>query len=310
MKSTTKARIEKSLTRLGVDVACFQQEIEFFGKKLDLLNKTGRYAGLLRRIRVWGDFANFAADVFEVHFAYMFESAGKPLEREVKLIPNSGKSVDFVYKNSNVQLNMELCHFMEGEWIREEQQKDNWQVCLSNAQTDEKRTEKEQLIRLQRKIRGKCTDENNHPIKFPSPSDRQINIIVANISEPLLGMVDEYDCIEIVLGSPYVPRELGHGILGLASRLSPDAPKEFVDAYDKNRYLRERIHGVLFARDVRKSKRYIDSHYKFLFVPNLQLMMEHQYSELRSHFPERLKIFQPKTSGRYSLRHPCINHEV
>jgi len=281
----------KKLAKLGLDMEPYKNECSNFMKKLNFLRKTGKYTRLLSKFYKDNDLSNLISAIFELHFAYMFESNGEKLEYEVNLLRNTNSKVDFVYKSENLQLNMELLYIREQDWIRKEQEKPIFSICLKNDDTDSTKTEKEALIRIQKLILRKCIDKDNHPIKFPKPTTEQMNIIVVNVSKPLLEMLDENDYIELVLGFQFVkPPFISHGIFGLASPLPYDDNKNY---YKKFQFFRERIHGVIFAKDRNESNIYIDSKYEFFFVPNCYLMNDKfLYRKFISCLPFRLQLLK------------------
>jgi len=63
--------------------------------KLDLLAAKGRYGGLLRSIRTSNKKSNFLASLLEVTFANQFETAGVPLDYEVRQEAGQPGTIDF-----------------------------------------------------------------------------------------------------------------------------------------------------------------------------------------------------------------------
>ncbi|MBU1932011.1 helix-turn-helix domain-containing protein [Patescibacteria group bacterium] len=279
----TNKLIAQALLKLDVKTGEFEEKIRNFANKAAYLLNTGRYDYLKKRItKGWTDMEKVAGDTFEIHFAYAFENKQRPLQHEVKLLPNSNSSIDFQYHASlDKVINFELVNIFEREWIRREMDKRHWEIILSSGSQVKRENSCAESIFAQQKIREKVQKEEKCqiiPAKFNIPDRKNVNVIVANVTFVHMGMFDTKDAIEIVLGASYVEPQCRLGMFGLTADLPSDIPEtdpyKLKEAYKLNEIFRDRIHFVLFAWDIHKSKRFIDSQYRYFLVPNPKLVQQ------------------------------------
>lgn len=279
--------VTEALRKMGIRTQEFQKEICLFAEKVDILLNTNRYDYLRKRISIgWTDMEKLAGDAFEIHFSCAFENKQKPLNPAVKLLPDSNSDVDFQYQASSGKvINFELVNIFERQWIRREMDKGDWEISLSSDSQVKKEDPRAESIFVQQKIREKVQRKQNQdivPFKFNVPAPNEINVIVANVTFVRFGHFDKDDCIEVILGSRYVEEPFNRrGIFGMTDDLpcaipDPDLFK-LKEAYQLNEIFCNRIHFVLFAWDIHKSKRFIDSQYQYSFAPNLKLVSQETF---------------------------------
>lgn len=243
---------------LGVDInSGFKDDIESFKEKVVLLSNAGRYNKLIKSLLSSKDRKEFNTYVFEVLFAYDFESKGRPLNYEVKQIQGLGTSIDFLYHAKNgIRMYFELRQVYQkkclADSIKSQLNKKGMYEVIQNGQD-----EQNEIVRLQNLILSKCQDRDGNPIKFRITSQdvNDYNIIAAYVSDLILGMMDKHDCVLTMYGDLAVPDFAQRNIFGLCQHLPDDSPEQFKTYYEKFKHFRETIHGVLFVRNVTHPKR-------------------------------------------------------
>jgi hypothetical protein len=219
--------IKQRLQKFGVtNVEVWDKEISGFCNKINFINKGKKYNKLLKSLKTENDKNNFFSFCFEVHFAYDFEKEGFVLTQHESTIT---KRFDFEFEINSKNYYFELRHLFQSQL-----------------------SEKKELEKVKNAIEEKI-------LKFSDPKSNKYHFIVINISEPIIGNMDKYDCLEIFLGSSALPPPLQHSINGL-----------FHEDIDFANY----IHGVIFAKDINESKRYIDCEYAYFCIYNPKLIDE------------------------------------
>ena len=72
------------------------EEIEGLLNKINFIEDTRKYGRLMKSILLANNKSNFLADVFEVTFAFQFESVKLPLKYEVQQDETDNSSIDFL----------------------------------------------------------------------------------------------------------------------------------------------------------------------------------------------------------------------
>ena len=215
--------------------------------KLDLLEAKGRYGGLLRSVRASNNNWNFLASLLEVTFAHQFETAGVPLDYEVRQEPDQPGTIDFrMTASTGDAVFFELRLLQQDEKttanITEElAEQQEFAVAIDGE------AERDAVVRLQRTILQKVQRKDGTPLKFVQAGDGVVNIVVVGVSDLLLGTVDAWDCVLATYGDSGVPPECRRGVVGLFQ--SPDAtdPAETQARVAAFAHFRSTIHGVLFV---------------------------------------------------------------
>jgi hypothetical protein len=215
--------------------------------KLQILETTGRYAGLLDDLRQANDKGNFLARVFEAVVAFQFETAGLPLAYEVQPLPDQRTSVDFLRttqpgKSVYLELHLLQQDGATGDDISAQLDATGWYKVFKGNE-DEQR----EIVRLQSCILSKVQRRDGTPIKFFQVHADVFNLVVVCISDILLGTVDAFDCLLTLYGDPEVPEHCRNGIFGLFQQDKPEYPQAIHDLAARFAHARSTLHGVVFA---------------------------------------------------------------
>lgn len=154
-----KRLVEDKLKERGKSIKRFDKEISLFHNKFDFLDnllspdKSGRYFSLVKSFKEM----NFNAGngqrrlleiAFAVHFSYAFEKENKQLKSDVKLLDDNNTDIDYQYSENGFVINFELVHSSERDWIKEEENKEIWEIHLTKT-NETKKTPIDQLVRIQ-----------------------------------------------------------------------------------------------------------------------------------------------------------------
>lgn len=274
-KEAVRTKLEKVLTRLGMDTKAWLETISHFLAKVELLAEVNSYNKLLKSLFASNDLSEFNSYVFEVMFAYDFESKQQPLTYEVCQLTSEKTSVDFCYKSNKITILFELRLIQQRSWITEsiskQLEENKFSQTLLNGNDEAHET-----VRLQNLILQKCQNEEGEPIKFYETENGFFNFIVLNISELHLSMIDKADCFLTMYGDSNVPHLYRRGIFGMWQELPENYSEIKKRFYDKFQYFRETIHGVLFVRYVKgsgyMSRMYIDRELEYFAILNNNLL--------------------------------------
>lgn len=274
-KEEVRTKLDKVLTRLGMDTTEWLETISHFRAKLELLSESNSYNTLLKALCSSNDLSEFNSYVFEVMFAYDFESKQQRLAYEVRQLTAENSSVDFCYKLQKINIYFELRLIQQRNWITKtiDNQLEYRQISeiLLNG-----KDESDESVRLQNLILQKCQNENGKPIKFYAKENHFFNFIVINVSELHLGMIDKADCFLTMYGDLNVPHLYRRGVFGMWQDLPENSSEIEKRCYAKFQYFRETIHAVLFVRYVKGSgylnKMYIDRELEYFAILNNNLV--------------------------------------
>lgn len=270
-----KIKLDAVLNRLGMDAKAWSEFVSRFQTKLELLAARGNYKELLKSLFSSNDLSEFNSYVFEVLFAYDFESNNKTLIYEVNQAPSECSSIDFFYHNDNIKIYFELRLIQQRNWIttqiKSQLAVNNFCETLLNGND-----ETDEAIRIQNLILSKCQTSDGKPTKFYTVKDGTLNFIVLNISELHLGMIDKADCFLPMYGDKNIHFLYRRGIFGMWQS-SPLYNSEIEQKlYEKFRHFRETIHGVLFVRYVKGSgyfnNMFIDRELEYFAILNNNIL--------------------------------------
>jgi len=271
-------KLNEALARFSVDTLYWAGIIYSFRQKLEFLFDTTRYNKLLSNLLAQEKMDQFKCYVFEVLFAYDFESKGHKLDYEVKQLSKAQSLIDFCYNLDNYKkLYFELRLINQRNKISESielqlKNSDFFEISLDGED------EKNEIARLQSLILSKCQGKDGNPIKFYDVRKGIYNIIVAYVSELKLGMIDRYDCLLAMYGDPAVASVYRRNVVGLYQKLPQNVPSYAKKYCDKFEHFRQAIHGVLFVknRNGRNNRRYIDLDLEYLLVGNINLLKKQE----------------------------------
>jgi hypothetical protein len=292
-ETENKIKLDEVLCRLGMDTSVWVSHISNFRKKLELLSNSKRYDKLLRTLFSSNDINEFNSYVFEVLFAYDFESNGRELVYEIKQVSESNSSIDFCYSLDNrTKLYFELRLIKQRERITQSMEsqlknRGSYEILLDGSD------ERSETVRLQNLILGKCQDENGKPIKFREAIEEIFNFIVVDVSELHLTMVDEGDCYLAMYGDAGVPVLYRRGVFGLCQQMQKDSEDKENKYYQKFQHFRETIHGAMFVKHVKNgvhlNNLYIDRELEYYLVGNNNLLQEKEFNLIDKELSSFLK---------------------
>ena len=268
--------LAQAMKSSGYDVEGSDPRLVPVISKLELLADRGNFGRLLGDLFACNDRSNLHALLFEAVFAWHFEARGKHLLYEEIQQTSGATTIDFLYTLSeqmHIYLELRLLQQQEAitKLFEEQLRKTDYFGALLNG-PDEQR----EVVRLQRVLLEKVQDRNGDPVKFFSAEPPNYNVLVVDVNQPLLGMVDRYDCTLACYGDEAVPPPCRRDIFGLFQIPAPDAPPGLLNISNRFERLRKTIHGVLFMRRPRGSNS-IDFELQCYFVPNRHLLTENPY---------------------------------
>lgn len=286
---TLAERLANAMKASGYDVEESDDRLAPVITKLQCLADCGRFGCLLSDLFVCNDKSNLQALLFEVVFAWHFERKWKPLQYEVVQHPTGGTTVDFLQipvRDTHIYYELRLLQQQEAITVmfEEQLQRSNYFGTLLNG-----KDEQHEVLRLQQVLLGKVQDRKGKPVKFFSAAPPNCNILVVDVSQPLLGMIDKSDCILACYGDESVFPTYRRDVFGLFQVESTDAPPLFQQIARKFDHLRSTIHGILFMRRPQETNA-IDFELQSYFIPNRVLLSENTYEIVST---EVASVFSP-----------------
>jgi hypothetical protein len=295
-------KVDNAFTNnLKVDInSGFKRDIDEFKEKLAILANTGRFNKLVKSLLKEKDRINFNSFVFEVSFAYDFESKCSPLQYEVTLLKNSNDTIDFLYKTKNrVNICFDLHQANQRKWLTDltkSQLKSRgmYEIVLDGQD------EQNKIIRLQNLVLSKCQDKNGKPCKFIKGIDIY-NIIVIYVSGEIDGHFDKFDCMLTMYGDPSVPIWAKRNIFGLCQQLPVNAPEQLKLCHEKFEHFNETINGVLFVKNASHPACYgdliLNLDLEYFLVGNNNLSNQNKFNEVCIELQEILKSWTEKKAN-------------
>lgn len=240
-----RAVLELAITNSG-GVVPAGEELAYVLEKIAVLEKTGRYHGILDRLAKANVKSNFLATLLEVTYAHHFESSGMQLNPEVKQTPDTPGSVDFRYSYTGGHLDFELRLIQQDsattEQIHEQLNRKPFFQAGMGASED-----LQTICRAQNIILSKIQHPSDgSPRKFAALQDGVINIVVVDTHDLFLGGIDVDDCRLIMFGDPSVPEENRRGAFGLFQEYEETFGAEIRDHCNRFAHACATLHGVMF----------------------------------------------------------------
>lgn len=239
-------RLNNILSSLGLNPDRDPNEIANLTKKLEYLDKTGRYSLLLTDFFRCNDINNFKSIVVEATFAYSFEVVKIPLCYEIAQSNDHDSSVDFLLKSQSgkkiffeIRVNQQQKQ-RQDEIASQLKLKNMYSVSMNG--TDEQK----EIIRLQSNILSKVQDKNGNPIKFFTAEPEVYNIVAVEITEMILWAVDKNDCRLTSYGDQYVEEPIRRNIFGLFQKPEQHYPDHIMEISEHFSHFRKTVHGILF----------------------------------------------------------------
>ena len=281
-------RINTILSKLGFNLDRNRNGVDILSAKLEILEKTKRYSLLLSELFACNDINNFKALLVEVTFAHSFESANLPLLYEVKQSNDHHSTVDFLRETQDGQkIYLELRVTQQRDQIKKEIKN---QLKLTNMYSISLNgpDEHEEIVRLQSNILAKTQDKNGNTIKFFSTESGIFNIVVAEISEIILGTVDKSDCMLTAYGDHYVEPHERRKIFGLFQKPESHYPDHILAIADLFSQFRNIIHGILFVVKHYNSGT-LDFDLLYYLIPNIEIVNDSEALLLDKEFMRTLR---------------------
>ncbi|OYV49606.1 MAG: hypothetical protein B7X10_01790, partial [Burkholderiales bacterium 21-58-4] len=215
--------------------------------KLEFLEKTNRYGRLLTSITSSNDKNNFLAAIFEITFAFQFESAGFALDYEVKQADADGSSIDFLLRMPSGKSVFFEARLLQQDAsttksIKEQLEDSSFYQVAMNGQD-----EHDAIVRLQNVILSKVQKPDGTPTKFLYVAANVVNIVVVDVSDLILGTIDVHDCLLATHGDPAVAGVYRRGIFGLFQDPDPRYPAQIQKIAQSFEHIRNTLSGVLFS---------------------------------------------------------------
>ena len=244
-----RGQLARSITASGYEIAPNDNRLDRLVAKLECLQEAGRYARLLVDLFAANEEANLRSHVLEATLAFQFESAGMPLQYEVRRREDE-TSVDFLRqtdwgKDICVEVRLVQQRQVLTALFEEQLRDSNFFGATLDGVGDQAET-----LRLQRLVFAKAVNPSGQLIKF-SPEDKcTYNIIAIEVSELHLGMIDHLDCRLVAYGDPAVPELALRQLFGLFQEPQPEYPDHIQEVATRYAPFREAIHAILFLRKV------------------------------------------------------------
>jgi len=265
--------IKHLLVKLNMNPDRAPDEVAGIVKKLEYLDRLGRYTLLLKNLTKCNDINNFKSIIVEATFAYSFEAVNMPLFYEESQTENQESSIDFLLntqdgKNIYFEIRVNQQQKQTQKEIAQQLSQNNMYSVSWNGMEEQK-----DIIRLQSNILSKVQGKDGVPTKFFTATSGVFNIVAVDITELLLGVVDKNDCILAAYGDPYVEERYRRNIFGLFQKPKQNYPDFILDVYKKFFHFRKTIHGILFL--VRHSlSGPLDFELRYLLIQNIDLVSD------------------------------------
>jgi len=286
---TLAERLANALKESGYNVEESDSRLVSLISKLECLSDRGSFGRLLSELFACNDKSNLHALLFEAVFAWHFERKEKQLLYEVIQQSTGGSTVDFLQAPFQ-----DMCIYYELRLIQQKEvittlfenqlKQSHFYGTLLNGPE-----EQHEVVRLQQVLLEKVQNRNGEPVKFFSADPPNFNILVVDVSQPLLGMIDKYDCILACYGDEAVPPHCRRDVFGLFQTASSNSPPLFQKISYKFDRLRSTIHGILFMRRPQESNP-IDFELQSYFIPNRVILSEKPYEGI---IAEIADVFSP-----------------
>ena len=234
-----------------------RKAIDRLSQEGDWLLGKGRHNWVRSCAQSLNDPNNWEGYSMSVHMTYALEQRGKECRGEVQLISGDKSDVDIVYDDKNgIQIRIECVATMEPltYWQTEEVDELFPALTIKTARYDAE-GEAGLAHRVQFKTRIKTIKYKSvdgqtvylEPTKFPVADNDSLNIIAVDVTQGTGTPPDWYD-LELWSNGNGLQLFKKMDVLGLFEAPNLFAP-EFDREYNGNRYLRERVHGILFLID-------------------------------------------------------------
>jgi len=212
------------------------------------LLQTRHHGWVSRRATDLNDAGNWPAYAMEVHLHYALENNGHTTSASVGIIPGENSDVDIVCAMQNgIKICAECVFCLEPQSFWQSKTEVASGLTISAAFYDGD-GEVGILRRVQEKIRIKTIRNSGIPTKFPPIDTSIVNVIIVDATQGAGDLLDLWDEQLLSCGKQVVNSVAQRDLLGLFEPTNPYTPS-FDEEYIRNRFLRERIHALLFLHD-------------------------------------------------------------
>jgi len=271
---------------------CFASAAETLARKAQTVFQTGRHCWVKKHLTRLTDSNNWHAYAMELSLCYELETSNKKVECGVKCIADDNSDVDIVYRHTNgVEVRAE-CVFVNIS-------KNYWnevQIAsgLSAISSIHRNGSESAFSRIaQSKIRYKTIRKDGTPTKFPEADDNSAHLLICDVSKAIGHKPDYWDLQLLSLGRGAVHPLAQRNLLGLFESSNPYGA-DFVGEFRSNRFLRERIHGILFLIDDSIWRDALDPNYTCCVVRNPLLRMDDRQIEALNEFGKAFHGIMPR----------------
>jgi hypothetical protein len=280
-----------ALTAAGYQVAPDDKRLTPLVEKLELLRKAGHYSRLLSNLCAANDLANLRSLMLEATFAFHFQSAGMPLQYEVRRRPDDETSVDFLHRT---KWSKEFC--IEMRLVQQRQA----HTTLFEMQLRESNYfgteldgagDRAETLRLQRLVLEKAVNPRGQLVKFSPEGTSTYNIIAIEVSELHLGMIDYLDCQLVAYGDPAVPGYARRGLFGLFQESRKEDPDYFQEMAARFAPFRDGVHAILFLRHVPPGHLF-DYRLEYLLASNKRLVTQVETTQILWEFRGAMDVWE------------------
>ena len=224
----------------------WDDQIKGLLSKLNFLEKTGRYSKLLANLIGANDKNNFAALVLEATIAYQFESAGIPLQYEIKQATDDESSIDFCWRIASAKVVYIEVRLLQQDKVTADSIEAQLNAQNAYAVSKDGDDERQDIVRVQKVILEKVQKKDGTPTKFLTMHQDAINIVAVDISSIILGMFDFDDCKLVSFGDPAVSDVNRRQVFGLFQDPRPEYPAHIQSQAQLFTHIRKTLHGILF----------------------------------------------------------------
>lgn len=286
-----RCQLAGALSASGYQVAPDDNRLTPLVEKLELLQKAGHYPRLLSDLLAANDRANLRSLVLEATFAFHFQSAGMPLQYEVRRRPDDETSVDFLRRT---EWGKELCIEMRlvqqrqalTTLFEEQLRKSDYFGTILDGADDRAET-----LRLQRLVLEKAVNPRGQLIKFSPGDTNTYNVIAIEVSELHLGMIDDLDCVLVAHGDPAVPDHVRRGLFGLFQESRPEYPDHIQQVAARFAPFRDAVHAVLFLRQVPPAHP-INYRLEYILISNQRLVTRAEADQIAREFRGAMDVWE------------------
>lgn len=261
-------------------------------KKADYLLSTNRHIWVKKRLTGLNDFANWHSYGMEIHFTYALEKIGQQVENSARRITNDHSDIDLVFRHKNgIEVRSEFVFIQTPNRYWTEEESSHGLTVYSAFHSGEEEFFPSRMA--QSKIRLKTIRKTGEPTKFPAPGKEDFHLIICDVTQGFGCHPDYWDLQLLTQGRRAVDVMAQRNLLGLFEPKNTYGEK-FDAEFGENRYLRERIHCILFLMDNSHWQSSLDPDYTCCVMLNNLLCRSDEQNEAFNSFTKLLSALMPR----------------